>query len=549
MSLQPRPIPEIPEQTARVARAAFKKGNLFIQMRDALGTFFQDDQFAELFPTRGQPAEAPWRLALVTLFQFLENLTDRQAADAVRSRLDWKYALSLELEDPGFDFSVLCQFRQRLLEGQAQEKLLQVLLDAFTQRGLLKAGGRQRTDSTHVLAAVRTLNRLEKVGQTMVAALESLAVVAPDWLRQITPAEWFVCYGRRVENLRLPRPEKEREAWAVKVGQDGFFLLAAVDAAEELPFLKEVPALKVLRRVWAEQYEVNAGGPPRWKTSKELPSASGQLVSPYDTEARFATKREIRWVGYKVHLTETCDSDAPHLITHVETTPASSPDENMLETIHPKLSEKQLLPKEHLVDMGYTDAAILADSLSQFGVDVLGPVSKDPSWQAHQGAGFDKSRFLVDWERKVVTCPAGKESVSWYENRDRAKYGLYQVRFAKADCFSCRHHAQCSRAKKEPRQMVLPSRAEYEALRHARERQETEAFQWVYRLRAGVEATHGQAVQRCGLRQCRYLGQAKTHLQHVATAAAVNLVRVWEWLCEREPAKTRVSRFSRLAPA
>ena len=198
------------------------------------------------------------------------------------------------------------------------------------------------------------------------------------------------------------------------------------------------------------------------------------------------------------------------------------PDENILEVLlHPKLAKKGILPSEHLVDMGYTDPGILTGSLKDYGVDVVGPVARNPSWQSREG-GLDKDRFEVDLKRKIVTCPAGKESLSWYDNRDASKYGAYQVRFAKVDCFSCPLRNQCSRAKREPRQLMLPSREEYEVLRHARERQKTEAFRSAYGLRAGVEATHGQANRRCGLRHCRYLGAAKTHLQHVVTAAAIN---------------------------
>src|SRR5882724_6327165 len=155
MSLQVQPIPAIPEITAAIAHRAFRKGNVYMQMRDVLGTFFHDDQFAELYPTDGQPAYAPWRLALVSVMQFAENLSDRQAADAVRSRIDWKYALSLELTDEGFDFSVLSEFRQRLLEHEVGERLLETMLEHFKRAGLLRAGGRQRTDSTYVLASVR----------------------------------------------------------------------------------------------------------------------------------------------------------------------------------------------------------------------------------------------------------------------------------------------------------------------------------------------------------------------------------------------------------
>jgi transposase len=164
MSLKILPIPAVPDETARVVRACFSHGNLVVEMRDALGALYSDEDFADLFPVRGQPAEAPWRLALVTVLQFMEGLPDRQAAEAVRSRMDWKYALSLELSDPGFDHTVLSEFRSRLAPGGATQRLLDVLLDQCARRGWLKARGRQRTDSTHVLAAVRALNRLELSG-------------------------------------------------------------------------------------------------------------------------------------------------------------------------------------------------------------------------------------------------------------------------------------------------------------------------------------------------------------------------------------------------
>jgi transposase len=171
MSLKSLPIPPIPEEIVRVAHAVFPHGNVVMQMRDALGTIYTDEAFADLFPTHGQPAFAPWRLALVTLFQFMEHLTDRQAADAVRDRLAWKYALSLELTDPGFDHTVLSEFRSRLVEGNAEQRLLDVLLQRCREGGWLKAHGRQRTDSTHVLGKMRALNRTLCVAQTMVYVL------------------------------------------------------------------------------------------------------------------------------------------------------------------------------------------------------------------------------------------------------------------------------------------------------------------------------------------------------------------------------------------
>jgi transposase len=166
-----------------------------------------------------------WRLALVTILQFREDLPDRRAAEAVRARIDWKYLLGLELADPGFDASVLCEFRARLLQGAAEERLLGRLLARCRELGLLKARGRQRTDATHVLAAIRALNRLELLGETLRAALNELAAVAPDWLRGTAPDAWYERYARRVEDDRLPRAAGAREAYARTVGEDGFALL------------------------------------------------------------------------------------------------------------------------------------------------------------------------------------------------------------------------------------------------------------------------------------------------------------------------------------
>jgi len=205
MSLQPTDSISIPEETRRVTRAAFPKGTLAMQLRDTLGSVFADPMLAKLFPRCGQPAEAPWRLALVTILQFAENLSDRQAAEAVRGRIDWKYALGLELTDPGFDYSVLCKFRARLLVGQEEELLLDALLAACKGQKLLKARGRARTDSTHVLAAVRALNRLESITETLRAALNAVAEAALEWLKSWVPVSWFERYATRAEETRLPQ--------------------------------------------------------------------------------------------------------------------------------------------------------------------------------------------------------------------------------------------------------------------------------------------------------------------------------------------------------
>lgn len=177
MTLHPQPLTPIPEETARVARAAFPKGNLYLRMRDELGVFFNDADFAQLYPQCGHFAEPPWRLALISVMQFIEGYSDRQAADAVRSRIDWKYALSLELTHPGFNYSVLSEFRDRVLEGTAELQLLDQMLEEFQTRGLLKARGTQRSDSTQVFVA-REMTRLEFLGETLRCALSTLAEAA-----------------------------------------------------------------------------------------------------------------------------------------------------------------------------------------------------------------------------------------------------------------------------------------------------------------------------------------------------------------------------------
>jgi transposase len=263
----------IPEDTARVARAAFPKGNRYLKLRDALGTIYQDQAFAHLFPDNGRPAQAPWRLALITVLQFAEELPDRQAADAVRGRIDWKYLLGLALDDPGFDFTVLSDFWARLVEGEAEQTLLDALLKLFKEQGWLKERGRQRTDSTHILAKVRAINRLMCVGEAMRFAPGSLAVVASDWLLEHSNQAWLYRYGHRIEEGRFPRGQAERQAVAEMIGRDGFALLADVFDPASPTFLREIPAVEILRQIWRQNYHA-AEGQVRWPEQADIPPAT-----------------------------------------------------------------------------------------------------------------------------------------------------------------------------------------------------------------------------------------------------------------------------------
>lgn len=545
MSLQPGVDQSIPQMTKLVAQAAFPKGNVWIKMRDELGTIFQDSQFADLFPAVGQPAETPWRLALVVVMQFAENLPDRQAANAVRSRIDWKYALGLELTDPGFDYSVLCEFRARLLSGQAEQRLLETILTLGRERGWLKTGGKQRTDSTHVLAAIHALNRLENTGETLRHALNVLAEVAPDWLLAHMAPEWADRYGKRFENYRLPRDEAERKALAVTVGNDGRQLLSAIYASDAPSDLWQLPAIEILRQVWVQQFLIE-DGTLRWREKKELPPGMILIQSPYDAEARYSIKRDTMWTGYKVHLTETCDEGVPHLITHVQTAPGTQQDSDVTEQIHTDLAKADLLPAEHFVDEGYTDAPLLVESREKYGIDLVGPVARNGSWQAVANQGFDQSVFHVDWDAKKVTCPQGKHSQKWVPIRDVWKNEMIHVEFRPSDCQACASRLLCTRSKSGARELGLRPKEQYLALQSARSRQQTPEFKERYHTRAGIEGTLSQGIQVCGLRRSRYIGVAKTHLQNTAIATSLNVMRIVSWLLEVPLAKTQKSRFSRL---
>src|SRR5919198_1283655 len=247
MSLRSEPIGPVPEETARVARAAFPRGTIWMRLRDEMGVVYEDASFRPLFAIRGRPAEAPWRLALVSVMQFAEQLSDRQAAEAVRARIDWKYMLGLELEDPGFDASVLSEFRARLVEGGLEQRLLDALLTLCRARGWLKAGGRQRTDSTHVLAAVRAVQRVGCARQALRLTLNTLAEVAPAWLYQHAHPEWVERYDRHNDDAWQPSKKVDWEQVAAEVGADGAALLAAIDAADAPTWVREIPAVQALR--------------------------------------------------------------------------------------------------------------------------------------------------------------------------------------------------------------------------------------------------------------------------------------------------------------
>jgi transposase len=397
---------------------------------------------------------------------------------------------------------------------------------------------------------VRALNRIEVVGETLRHALNTLAVVAPEWLRAASHPDWKDRYARRAEDDRLPTTHAARAALALTIGHDGWQLLSAVDHADAPAWLREVPAVAVLRRVWMQNYLWD-GSQLQWREADNIPPAARFISSPYDAEARYARKHTTQWVGYKVHITETCEDDLPHLITNIETTPGPASDGATTPTIHAALEQRGLLPGTHIVDTGFLDADLFVRSRDDYGVDLLGPTRLDYHWQAREGAGFDVQHFQIDWDRQHARCPTGKTSISWTPAVDNRGNAVIKVKFSSTDCRRCDHVAQCIRSQKRyPRRtLTIRPQPQYQALQAARQREATEVFQAEYARRAGIEGTISRGTRSTRLRRARYIDLARVHLGHLLTAAGLNVLRLGEWLLGTVRAKTRITPFARLMAA
>jgi transposase len=559
VSMRPRALPEVPERTAVVARAAFRTGTLAMRVRDELGEVFADGAFIDAFGIRGKPGISPGQLAMVTVLQFAENLTDRQAADAVRGRIDWKYCLGLALTDPGFDFSVLSQFRTRLVAHDLQGMAFDMLLDRLAELGLVTARGRQRTDATHVVAAVRDLNRLEMVGETLRAALEAVAAAAPAWLAGHIDAEVIKRYGARIDEWRLPKEQAKRQKLAVQVGRDGYRLLKAVADRRAPDWLCEVPAVDVLRQVWIQQYTFGESGRGViWRDADlhGVPPGRTRIISPYDTDARYSEKRGRSWEGYKVHFSETCDStpaadgstdptQPPNLITNVVTTHAAVADSAMTMPIHHMLADRDLLPAEHLMDAGYPSTANLLACRTEHQVRLIAPMRGDSSRHARINSPYARDAFTIDFDQQQATCPQGHHSATWNPTRQDGQ-DVIVVSFPLSACITCPARTECTRSAQRRRQLTLRPRHLHEALRDARAEQQTDAWKQAYRARAGIEGTIHQATATTGIHQARYTGLGKVDLEHAFAATAVNLIRLYAWWTGTPIQRTRTTHLSRL---
>lgn len=563
--MQPLPWPEPDAQVVAAIRGIFRRKELPlpVQIRDMLGEVFPDEEFASVFGVRGKPGYSPGRLALVSVLQRVENLTDRQAAAMAGESLAWKYALGLALDDPGFDFSVLSEFRTRVAQGGLEQRVLDLLLAALVERGLVKSGGKQRTDSTHVISAVRDLNRLELAGESVRAAVEAITAAAPGWFAAVFDVPgWSRRYGRRIDSWRLPTSQTKRDQLANDYGGDGFALVEAVYSPAAPGWLRELPAVQTLRMVLLQNYYAreDATGKRvirRRDADKDgIPPAPSRIASPYDADARWAAKGDdLFWCGYKVHLTETCDTpadadagrrlDPPNIITNVATTDATVPDAAMTAQVHAMLAERDLTPGEHFLDSGYPSAALVVSSKAEHGIDLVAPLLADTSAQAKAGAGYDRASFDFDFDARSATCPQGRSSSAWSPCLQRGAAQIV-VTFPRSACDPCPARALCTSRKKGGRQLTVPPREIHEVQAKARAEQKSAQWQARYAVRAGVEGTIHQAVEATGIRRARYRGLDKTRLDHVLAATAINFIRLDAHWNGHMLDRTRTSHLARL---
>jgi transposase len=569
----PGPDPQIAAAIAVKYRGK-RPRPLAVQVRDRLGEWLHDEDFAVAFGTRGRPGWSPSRLALVTVLQRAENLTDRPAAEAVRTRIDWQYLLGLPLDDPGFDHTVLSEFRARVAEGGLEQAALDALLERLLSAGLVRAGGKQRTDSTHVVAAVAALNRLELAGESMRAALEALTAAHPDWVAaRICVSDWARRYGTPMTSWRPPASQAKQDELAIAYARDGYALLEAVYDSSSPAWLAEVPAVDVLRRVLLQNYTRTITGSKEVIKRREkepegdgLPPGHMRIASPYDTDARWGVKRDTFWLGYKLHVTETCDDQPacgcpggtgrcghdgdcaapafPNLITHVATTGATVTDNQMTGAIDDELAGKALAPGRHYVDSGYLSAALAVSEAARHGIALIGPLLADTSARARAGAGYARADFAVSYDAKTVTCPQGKTSASWTPCAQRGNAAIV-VTFAVSDCGPCPARPLCTTSGKKRRQLTVLPRGLAEAQAAARAAEATAGFQADYARRAGVEGTMHQAASH-GARRARYRGLPKTRLDHAYMAVALNLLRLKAYWNGTPLDRQRTSHLARL---
>ena len=522
----------IPAEIAEIGERILSEDDPYRLIGEAVNDILSLEDFAPLYSEEGRGALCPIILGLVVIFQYLENIPDRQAAKWAVVRLDWKYALHVPLLWEGFHYSTLSYFRQRLLE-QGQERLLfEKVLGWVNRKGLLKKQGKQRTDSTHILGQVANLSRLEMLWETLRLALRAIERAAPGWYQQRVPATFHEAYSVRQSDWQLSQKQVGQET--KRAGQDGFWLLDEI-SAQGPQAVQQLEEVATLRTVWEQTFTRPPGGTKGGGKVRLRPRKRGQgkdlISTPHDKEARWAQKRDKEWVGYKLQVTETVEAEVGHtFVTDMEIVTANTGDSEALAGIQQRLCRQGMAPQEQIVDAGYISGQNLAASQKR-GIDLLGPALPEPS---HKPAGYRQQDFQIDWEQEQVTCPHGRLSIGWHPRQEAAKQGIH-VRFGK-QCHDCPARSQCAPGQ-QGRTLFL--HAHYEVLQARRQQQQSSRFRERMKQRAAIESTISVLVRKHGARRARYRGQEKVRLQYLALGAAYNLKNAARALAQRRQTLAR----------
>jgi transposase len=465
----------------------------------------------------GRPAIDPVLLCGVTLLQFMEKVSDRRAAEQVAYHLGWKYALDLELPYEGFHPTVLVYFRDRLEANEAERLIFDGIVDLLIDLGLIKRAGKQRIDSTHILGYVKEMSRLECAAETLRLALEGLTGVFGGKRPEFWERLWSL-YVESEVSWRLTKAE--RDSRYRQCGQDIKELVEWIDKTATQ--LGEMESVKLLRRVFAEQFEVVEGTicPRRTRPSRAV-------QNPHDPDAHYADKGTKQWIGYKVHVVESVDPEEPakmkaepgeHFITEILTTEAAEPEKTGLaEALKRQQAQHEIKPEAVYADAGYVTESTLSQA-EQNAMELLGPTRPDP----HKGP-YNADGFVVDVANQRAVCPEGKTSTQCSHIKDSYMGTEYYRLEWGSQCDSCPVQKQCTRAKSGRRILVVGLR--HDLVQKRREQMRAENFSQSMHPRNGIEGTHSELVRGHGLRRTKYRGFNRVALSHYFMGAACNVKR------------------------
>lgn len=468
---------------------------------------FDDGQFVDLYEERGRYPVSPSLLACVTILQYMFRVTDRAAVENTIMRRDWRIALGIGADYEGFDPSVLCRFRQRLVAHGGSREIFRTVLRRLEELKLLTGRRRLRVDATHVVADVARLSRAEMIQEAMRVVVCDAYRRYPQLRESLEFMQLHVAYGEEVWIGGGSSGEEK----LTTLGRAGYRLLILCGK-------REVKGIAVLAQILDQNYIVTDEEGPKPRAPDERPG--DRIVTPHDPDVGSGKKRDKKWLGDKAHFVETADEGRPNFVTDVVVTGPRAEDSTMLSDIAQRsrfgMSEADTL----IADGGYASARNSRE-LAEMGLDLISPPRGN-----HRRGQIPLSDFKIDFERQVAVCPEGHESVVW-SPRGRMIY----IRFPAETCARCPRRRECTDSKQG--RTLAPSR-DYEQLMRDRRRCTTEEFANLYRLRAPIEATISEMVHCCGLRRSRYRGAPFRALHVLLSATALNVRRMLRCLVDQK---------------